>query len=143
MIKHVLIAVDGSAPSRHAARFGLSLAEQAGAEVTLVCVLELPEVISVGPVSSYLVLAPAITDEEVARARSMLREVAAEKPSVKVAVRVEIGHVSEVICDVAGKLQVDLIVLGARGLGAAKRLLLGSISDQVLRHAHSPVLIWR
>ena len=143
MIKHVLIAVDGSAQSRRAARFGISLAQQIGAEVTLVCVLELPEVIPVGPVSSYLMLSPAITDEELSRARTMLEEVASENAAVKVTCRVETGHVSDVICDLASRLQVDLIVMGARGLGAAKRLLLGSISDQVLHHAHAPVLIWR
>lgn len=36
---------------------------------------------------------------------------------------------------------VDLIVLGARGLGAVKRLLLGNVSERLLRHAACPVLI--
>ncbi len=143
MIKHLLVAIDGSAQSRNAARFGISLAAQTGAEVTLLCVLELPAVIPLGPVSSYLMVSPAITEAEVAHAAAMLEEVAAENSAVKVTPRVETGHVSDVICDVAAHLNVDVIVMGARGLGAAKRLVLGSISDQVAHHAHVPVLIWR
>ncbi len=143
MIKHILIAVDGSPQSRRAARFGVSLAEQTDAKVTLLCVLELPEVIPVGPVSSYLMITPAITEAEIARARAMLEEIAAENSAVRVTPRVETGHVSDVICELASTLQADLIVVGARGLGVAKRLLLGSISDQVARHAHTPVVIWR
>lgn len=143
MIKHILIAVDGSPASRHAARFGISLATQTQADVTLLCVLELPDIIPVGPLSSYLMVTPAITDADIARARAMLEEIASEGSGIKVTPRVEMGHVSDVICDSAGKLGVDLIVLGARGLGLARRLLLGSISEQVARHAHVPVLIWR
>jgi nucleotide-binding universal stress UspA family protein len=37
----------------------------------------------------------------------------------------------------------DLVVVGARGLGAFKRLVLGSVSESVLRHAPCPVLVVR
>jgi nucleotide-binding universal stress UspA family protein len=36
---------------------------------------------------------------------------------------------------------VDLVVVGARGLGALKRVVLGSVSEGVLRHVDRPVLI--
>lgn len=143
MVQHLLIAVDGSGPSRHAARFGLSLAAQTGAKVTVLCVLAPPEVVPVGPLSAYAVLSPPTTEADVATAMNMVEVIATESPKVKVTPMVEVGHVSETICEVAGKLGVDLIVVGARGLGAARRLLLGSISDQVMHHAHCPVLVWR
>ena len=40
----------------------------------------------------------------------------------------------------AGK-EADMIVLGSRGVGGFTRLMLGSTADQVVRHAHCPVLI--
>ena len=45
MVQHILVALDGSAPSRHAARFAFSLARQTKAQVTLLTVLPPPEVV--------------------------------------------------------------------------------------------------
>ncbi len=57
--------------------------------------------------------------------------------------RLEIGSPSDVILSVAEAERADLIVLGARGLGAVKELLLGSVSHRVLAHATCPVLAVR
>ena len=43
----------------------------------------------------------------------------------------------------AADLKVDLIVIGSRGLGGFKRVLLGSVSIGVVTHAHCPVLVVR
>jgi nucleotide-binding universal stress UspA family protein len=53
------------------------------------------------------------------------------------------GHPAEEILDVLKSEQFDLVVLGARGLSAMGRLLLGSTSEQVLTHAPCSVLIVR
>ena len=54
-----------------------------------------------------------------------------------------IGDPAEEIMKVASKQKADLIVLGARGLGTIDRVLLGSVSMQVLQYAHCPVLVVR
>jgi nucleotide-binding universal stress UspA family protein len=46
-----------------------------------------------------------------------------------------------VILAVAGDVDADVIVLGTRGLGSVKSLMLGSVSHAVLHHAGRPVLI--
>jgi nucleotide-binding universal stress UspA family protein len=54
---------------------------------------------------------------------------------------VAVGDPREEIVRVAQEWQADLIVLGARGLGPVKRLLLGSVSLGVARHAPCPLLV--
>jgi nucleotide-binding universal stress UspA family protein len=46
-----------------------------------------------------------------------------------------------VICDEAGKLDAEPIVIGARGLSRVQSALLGSVSYAVVVHAHRPVLV--
>lgn len=51
------------------------------------------------------------------------------------------GGIARVILSVAGQLDAELVVLGTRGLGAAKSVLLGSVSHAVVQHADRAVLI--
>lgn len=57
--------------------------------------------------------------------------------------RVDEGHVAQQILQAADELDVGLIAIGARGLSAIKRFLLGSVSEKVMRHAPCSVLIAR
>jgi nucleotide-binding universal stress UspA family protein len=53
------------------------------------------------------------------------------------------GSTVETIVDFASRENVDLIVMGTRGLGGLKKLVLGSVSSGVVAHAHCSVLIVR
>jgi len=55
----------------------------------------------------------------------------------------KIGEPAEIIMKVASKQKADLIVMGAKGLGAIDRVLLGSVSMRVLQYANCPVLVVR
>lgn len=143
MLTHVLVAVDGSPSSRKAARFALALAEAAKAKVTLLSVLEPPQALPIAPLGGFVVTTPAPTEAELRSVNATLQEIASERRGVTVSTQVEVGEVADTIVDVAQKAGVDLIVVGARGLGAAKRILLGSVSDRVVHHAHCPVTVYR
>jgi nucleotide-binding universal stress UspA family protein len=56
---------------------------------------------------------------------------------------VNVGTPAAEVLRYADASETDLLVVGARGLGTMSRLLLGSVSETVLRHAHCPVLIVR
>ncbi|MCA2979895.1 MAG: universal stress protein [Myxococcaceae bacterium] len=142
MLQHLLIAVDGSPSSHHAAHQGFGLARQTHSKVTLVFVLEPPTVIPVGPLSGYVTTAPARTEEDLANARLALRTLSQEA-GVPVDTRVELGAPADALCELAEHLGVDLIVVGARGLGAGSRWLLGSVSDRIVHHAPCPVMVVR
>lgn len=143
MVQHILVAFDGSSSSRHAARFAFGFARQVKGKVTLLTVLPPPEVLPLGPVSGYAVIKPALTDQETAEMTARLNAMAGEYPDVAIDKRIEVGPVADTIIDVANSLGVDLIVVGARGLGPGRRFLVGSVSDRVVHHAGCPVTVWR
>jgi nucleotide-binding universal stress UspA family protein len=51
------------------------------------------------------------------------------------------GHPVDALVGAAAAPGVDLVVVGARGIGTLKRVVLGSVSEGVLRHVDRPVLI--
>ncbi len=58
---------------------------------------------------------------------------------VEVAQIVREGHAADVLC--AEATGADLLVVGSRGLGGFRGLLLGSVSQQVVHHAPCPVVV--
>ena len=53
------------------------------------------------------------------------------------------GSPGESVVEAAASEQVDLVVVGSHGRGSMGRLLIGSVSDHVVRHAPCPVLVVR
>lgn len=53
------------------------------------------------------------------------------------------GKPADVIVDMAENAGVDCIVMGSLGMSAIERVLIGSVSDRVIRHAKRPVLLVR
>ena len=128
-LRNILYASDFSADSLVAAPYAFSLAEKFQARPTLLHVIpSLPE-------SPYL-------DAQMARVR--LGEIASAHAPLATApdVVVEMGSPANRMLKVAGDLEADLIVIGARGAGSLPRLAshFGSIAHKVVSHAHCPVL---
>jgi nucleotide-binding universal stress UspA family protein len=60
---------------------------------------------------------------------------------IKLSKSLKEGRPADIIVQTAVDDQVDLIVMGSRGLGGVKQLFLGSVSDRVADEASCPVLI--
>ena len=142
---HVVIATDGSPASLAAARKAGSILAAAD-HVTLISVLtEVPGDDAGGFEGS--VFSPDEQDrlwkQEMAEAGAELERTAATLTSANVDKRIEVGDVAGTVCRVAGELHADVIVVGSHGRGSIERILLGSVSEQVVRHAPCPVLVVR
>src|SRR5256712_9791196 len=156
MFKRLLVALDGSENSARASQAALELAEKLNAELIVLHAIIPPalyyhtEISPEGPV-----IEPPTHEKEIelyleyARrvGRGIVDGTVSEAENRGITVRADIpettSSVVETIVNHAVKENADLIVVGTRGLGGFKRLLLGSVSSGVVDHSHCPVLVIR
>ncbi len=147
-VRSVTLAVDGSAGAEQAVEYlaGLPLAPETS--VRLVGVIEPLRFPSTAPdvVKGPLLKALRDYEDERRAALEAVLEAAAGRfrPRVaRVATATPVGVPAAAIVTEARRYGSDLIVVGARGLGTFRRVLLGSVSESVLHQAPCPVLIVR
>jgi nucleotide-binding universal stress UspA family protein len=138
MYKRILVGYDGSKPGKKAFDQALDLAAKDKAELYVLTVVRPPEI--GGDVEGE-----AVIENSRAYHSKMLaplkRPVSAR--GVKGHFEVAVGHPAEQIIYHADRRKVDLIVVGDRGHSKFVRLLLGSVSKQVVQYAGRAVLVVR
>jgi nucleotide-binding universal stress UspA family protein len=142
----VLVAMDGSEDSFRAARFLQSFALPRGTKVRLLSVVEPVRYPASAPAALRGQLAKMIKELEAERRgqlEKVLERAAAQLDDkiTRVTRSTASGDPAGAIAASAASFNADLIVVGARGHGGMARVLLGSVSEKVLRHARCPVLI--
>jgi nucleotide-binding universal stress UspA family protein len=141
----MLLATDGSKEAELATRAAVELVNSTNSELHVVYVEPLPDFMKKNDAGT-----PGY-DRELyekieAEARETLRKLVWR---VKVAggtvagSHLRMGAVAEEIVAFADELEVDLIIVGSRGLRGIRRALAGSVSESVFRHAHCPVMVVR
>lgn len=139
MYKKILVPVDGSQDSYCALKEGELLAQAFDSKLIILTVLTDTNVIEHYP-GNFLSTDFKKVQEQ--RGQKILDKALATidyKGDVETCVRV--GRASEEILKCSEEKEVDLIVIGSRGLGGFSRTLLGSVSDKVLNAAKVPVLV--
>lgn len=141
MIRHVMVGFDGSEGSRRAATYARKLAETFDAKITYLFVLEPIPVVSLGFAESFSLAHQQMQQEDMERVRKVLDELAAGLPEDRVEKRIEYGPAAQTLCAQAKEQDADLVVVGARGLGAVERFLIGSVSSRVVHTCDRNVLV--
>ena len=133
-MEKILVAIDGSEPSFRALEHAAKLANALGKELTVLIVKEFV----VGRKNVLVVL----NDDEIAAIQNQANEIILNAGEPKTNMLVETSRdAAFTIVDVAIEREMDLIVVGASGKGGFKSLLLGSVSQEILRKSACPVTI--
>ncbi len=143
-MERLLFATDGSEHSERAFEVAVRLAKALGASLEIVSVVPTHPSYTFGSVAG----APPVTsDEEAVRFHTeiaaRLRQRAEHEGVAAVRVGIKEGDPAGGILAEAEGLPADLVVVGARGVSAAHRLLLGSVSHAVVTQSRRPVLTVR
>lgn len=136
----ILVATDGSEDSRLAARTAAELAQQTSSELHVIYVLPWPD----ESLRDLWGFDDSARREAEGRGRARLEELAAgvEAAGAPVAERhFEVGRPEVRIVSVAEELGAGFVVMGKTGYGGLRRAFMGSISDYVVKHSHSPVVV--
>lgn len=145
MLDKILVAFDNSSHAREALKQAASLAEGFSSSISLIYVIKPTSVVAAMPIEGGI--APVDVLQEKERAEKEAKELIEEgKRMVKAKGKrikglIVEGDPAEKIVSAAREGDYDLIVMGARGLGRIKSILLGSVSSGVVQKADRPILI--
>ena len=135
----IVVGVDGSEASLKALRFALAEAKVRGATVKAVSAWHVPAVVyEVGWTAAPIDVAEFPKLAEASLAESIAALTVAEQ-GIEVTTVVREGQAADILCEEAAG--ADLLVVGSRGLGGFRGLLLGSVSQQCANHAPCPVVV--
>ncbi|HET6575636.1 MAG TPA: universal stress protein [Fimbriiglobus sp.] len=142
-LRHLIIPLDGSELAERVVAPAVGLATRFGADVTLVLVLGSVSDSSVVPRIKRSDPADATTPAE--RAELYLDRLAraiAEQGGMARTKLIREGSPSDVVLGIAGNDPASGIALATHGRSGITRLLMGSVADDVVRHAPGPVLVF-
>ncbi len=140
-IKRIVVPVDGSEHAVRAARIASEMAKRLGVPLTLFHVfpLESYEIIGLSRLSKDEIDRMASSSAE--RITDGIRKELGDALPEDMNVKSVMGDPAEEILRIADDDMSTLLIMGRRGLSRIETLILGSVSDKVLRHTHSPVLV--
>ncbi len=137
----VVVGIDGSDQSVHAAQAAADLSRKNDAKLYIVTVVRPPEgwwgIVGSPPPADVLT-------SSMSEAQQSILDATVEQldlQGVEWEAAEEIGEPATALADVCRELEADLLVVGRRGAGLVERLVMGSVADRVAHYAPCPVLI--
>jgi len=132
----MLVGYDGSPQSEKAVEVAFSLADCIDSTVLIFAVARPPE-----PATS--VELEAVLDDAREHYEEGFKKILekARAHDLNIKTDMAVGHPGEQIIHRAEADKIDLIIVGRRGRSMISRMMLGSVSERVLRYAHCPVMV--
>jgi nucleotide-binding universal stress UspA family protein len=142
-IKRIVVGVDGSDSSRAALHWAYNEAAHHGADINVIAAWAPPSIPMAPPYGALP--AEGYTDQPRVAALGLLESFTAEleerDPAVGLSTSIEEGTPAHVLIE--RSKEADLLVVGSRGHGGFAGMLLGSVSQHLVAHAHCPVVVVR
>lgn len=135
-IKKILVPVDGSETSGHAIEHAIELARVLGAKIDFLYVANINQLAINASLTNSIM-------EAMTNAGKAILDKALEKVPAGISAEgySETGSPSVVILDFIQEENIDMVVMGSRGLGVVKGVLLGSVSQHLVERATCPVMV--
>jgi nucleotide-binding universal stress UspA family protein len=145
MFRHILIPTDGSLLSTAAVESGVAFARDAGAQVTVLAVIEPYHIwwADTGPASESEVACQKEVGDDIRRHLAEVERKAREQGVRCTVLQVVHEHPYRAIIDTAKKSGCDLIAMASHGRRGVAALVEGSETTKVLTHSSIPVLVYR
>ena len=152
MFNNILVPLDGSELSERALPIAQGLAQQSGSTVHLIHVVSREQEFSsardfqtVQMAEIEMEQARRLTDARVDRGTKYIEQVQSQlkEAGIKIDDRVTVnqGDAAQHIVDYVKANSIDLVVMSTHGRGGLRRLLVGSVTDRVIRSCEVPVLV--
>jgi nucleotide-binding universal stress UspA family protein len=137
----ILVPVDGSDNSYRALDAALVLSEKLGSNITVIHVMEEVPITHIGSEKLLKELLEAYKKEN-QDILSKCSEIATQK-GLTIKTFLLQGNPASVILDFSKKEKFDILIMGSRGLGKFKELILGSVTSKIVHHSPCAVLLIR
>jgi nucleotide-binding universal stress UspA family protein len=137
MFENILVAVDGSKHSDAAFDVAMDITQKYSSQLFVLHVFQ-------GGTGSGTLVSSGVEDDNRSIGQQILNSYEAkakERRLQNVRMLLQMGDAAQRIMETASKIKCKLLILGSRGRGGFKELLLGSVSHKITNHADCPVLI--
>jgi len=134
--RKILVGYDGSALSEKAVDVAIRLGIYEKSSISVLAVARLPEPATSVEVEAVLDDARQYYEQGFNRLKER-----GKMFGVEISTDIVVGHPAEQLIHRAEMEKSDLIVVGRRGTSLFQKIMLGSVSERVLRYAHCPVLL--
>lgn len=139
-MKTILCPTDFSVNAEHAVKYGASLADSFDAKLLLLHIYETPLMLTEVPFTVIEASEKQIRGSTEKKMESLKVKLAKQYPSLQIETVVMEGLSNEKIVAIADKNEAEFIVMGTTGTSKLERMLMGSTTAKVIRHANCPVL---